>query len=146
MTLTQNMIEIVPRKTAKLYLIPTPDSEFGPEWFHPKFSPMPSPLSELPDSYTWSKSFVIAVLEVWAGRRSVMQLARNSHRSVLSKITSQGKTLNEVCQIRRIYINQPIEGVIETTVTLSIKNRVRSLILRFEGIDKKWICTELLLL
>ena len=146
MTLTQNMIEIVPRKTAKLYLIPTPDSEFGPEWFHPKFSPMPSPLSELPDSYTWSNSFVIAVLEVWAGRRSVMQLARNSHRSVLSKITSQGKTLNEVCQIRRIYINQPIEGVIETTVTLSIKNRVRSLILRFEGIDKKWICTELLLL
>jgi hypothetical protein len=146
MTLTQQITEIVPTKTAKLYLIPTPDSEFGPEWFHPKFSPMPSPLSDLPDSYTWSKSFVIAVLEVWAGRRSVMQLARNSHRSVLSKITSQGKTLSEACQIRRIYINQPIEGVIETTVTLSIKNRVRSLILRFEGIDKKWICTELRLL
>jgi len=146
MTLTQQITEIVPTKTAKLYLIPTPDSEFGPEWFHPKFSPMPSPLSDLPDSYTWSKSFVIAVLEVWAGRRSVMQLAKNSHRSVLSKITSQGKTLSEVCQIRRIYINQPIEGVIETTVTLSIKNRVRSLILRFEGIDKKWICTELRLL
>lgn len=146
MTLTQPITEIVPTKTAKLYLIPTPDSEFGPEWFHPKFSPMPSPLSELPDSYTWSKSFVIAVLEVWTGRRSVMQLAKNSHRSVISKILSQGKTLSEVCQIRRIYINQPIEGVIETTVTLSIKNRVRSLILRFEGIDKKWICTELRLL
>jgi hypothetical protein len=146
MTLTQHITEIVPTKTAKLYLIPTPDSEFGPEGFHPKFSPMPSPLSELPDSYAWSKSFVIAVLEVWAGRRSVMQLAKNSHRSVISKILSQGKTLSEVCQIRRIYINQPIEGVIETTVTLSIKNRVRSLILRFEGIDKKWICTELRLL
>jgi hypothetical protein len=146
MTLTQQITEIVPTKTAKLYLIPTPDSEFGPEWFHPKFSPMPSPLSDLPDSYIWSKSFVIAVLEVWAGRRSVMQLAKNSHRSVISKILSQGKTLSEVCQIRRIYINQPIEGVIETTVTLSIKNRVRSLILRFEGIDKKWICTELRLL
>jgi hypothetical protein len=146
MTLTQQITEIVPTKTAKLYLIPTPDSEFGPEWFHPKFSPMPSPLSDLPDSYIWSKSFVIAVLEIWAGRRSVMQLAKNSHRSVISKILSQGKTLSEVCQIRRIYINQPIEGVIETTVTLSIKNRVRSLILRFEGIDKKWICTELRLL
>jgi hypothetical protein len=146
MTLTQQITEIVPTKTAKLYLIPTPDSEFGPEWFHPKFSPMPSPLSELPDSYTWSKSFVIVVLEVWAGRRSVMQLAKNSHRSVISKIISQGKTLSGVCQIRRIYINQPIEGVIETAVTLSIKNRVRSLILRFEGIDNKWICTELRLL
>jgi hypothetical protein len=142
MNLTQQVTEIFPVKKSKLYLIPTPDSEFGPEWFHPKFSP----LSELPDSFTWSKSFVIAVLEVWAGRRSVMQLAKNSHRSVISKIISQGKTLNDACQIRKIYLNQPIEGVIETTVTLSIKNRVRSLILRFEGIDKKWICTELRLL
>jgi hypothetical protein len=75
-----------------------------------------------------------------------MQLAKNSHRSVISKIISQGKTLNDACQIRKIYLIQPIEGVIETTVTLSIKNRVRSLILRFEGIDKKWICTELRLL
>ena len=146
MNLTQQVTEIFPVKKSKLYLIPTPDSEFGPEWFHPKFSPIPSPLSELPDSFTWSKSFVIAVLEVWAGRRSVMQLAKNSHRSVISKIIFQGKTLNDACQIRKIYLNQPIEGVIETTVTLSIKNRVRSLILRFEGIDKKWICTELRLL
>lgn len=40
-------------------------------------------------------------------------------------------------------MSQPIEGVLEVTVTLKIKNRVRSLILRFEGVDKKWICTEL---
>jgi hypothetical protein len=32
---------------------------------------------------------------------------------------------------------------LEVTVTLKIENRVRSLILRFEGVDKKWICTEL---
>ena len=146
MTITQQIDQVTSEKKSKLYLIPTHDSEFGPEWFHPNFSPIPSPLSELPDSFIWSKSFIIAVLEVWAGRRSVMQLAKNSHRSVINKIISQGKILNEVCQIRRIYLTQPIEGVIETTATLSIKNRVRSLILRFEGVDKKWICTELQLL
>lgn len=146
MTITQHIDQVNEAKRSKLYLIPTHDSEFGTEWFHPNFSPMPSPLSELPDSFSWSKSFIIAVLEVWAGRRSVMQLAKNSHRSVISKIISQGKSLNEVCQIRRIYLTQPIEGVIETTVTLNMKSRVRSLILRFEGIDKKWICTELQLL
>lgn len=146
MTFTQHNNQVVEAKRSKLYLIPTHDSEFGPEWSHPNFSPIPSPLSELPDSFSWSKSFIIAVLEVWAGRRSVMQLGKNSHRSVISKIISQGKSLNEVCQIRRIYLTQPIEGVIETTVTLNMKDRVRSLILRFEGIDKKWICTELQLI
>ncbi len=49
-------------------------------------------------------------------------------------------------KIRKIYLTQPIEGVIESTVTLRIKDRVRSLILRFEGVDKRWICTELFLL
>jgi hypothetical protein len=72
-----------------------------------------------------------------------MQLAKNCHRSVLNKIIEQQKILNIDCQIRRIYLSQPIEGVLEVTVTLKIKNRVRSLILRFEGVDKKWICTEL---
>jgi hypothetical protein len=49
-------------------------------------------------------------------------------------------------KIRKIYISQPIEGVAETTVTLRIGERVRSLILRFEGVDKRWLCTELVLL
>jgi hypothetical protein len=49
-------------------------------------------------------------------------------------------------KIRKIYISEPIEGVAETTVTLRIGERVRSLILRFEGVDKRWLCTELVLL
>ncbi|MFM8190797.1 MAG: Rv3235 family protein [Candidatus Nanopelagicus sp.] len=47
------------------------------------------------------------------------------------------------CWVRKIYISQPIEGVVEVTATLRIKDRVRSLSLRLEGVDKRWICTEL---
>jgi hypothetical protein len=143
MTITQTSTSLSADGNSKLYLVPTSDPEFGQEWFHPKFSPIPSNLAELPDLYSWSKSFIIVVIEVWSGRRSVMQLAKNCHRSVMNKIIEQQKTLNIECQIRKIYISQPIEGVLEVTVTLEIKNRVRSLILRFEGVDKKWICTEL---
>lgn len=130
----------------KLYLVPTIDTEFGDEWSHPKFSSMPSNLSELPNINEWSKSFVITVIEIWSGRRGVMQLANNCHRSVISTLIKQGKELDNSCQIRKIYLNQPIEGVIEATATLRIKERVRSLIIRFEGVDKRWVCTELNLL
>jgi hypothetical protein len=131
---------------AKLYLVPTIDTEFGNEWSHPKFSSTPSNLNDLPDINEWSESFIITIIEIWSGRRGVMQLANNCHRSVINKLIKQGKELDNSCRIRKIYLNQPIEGVIEATVTLRIKERVRSLILRFEGVDKRWVCTELNLL
>ena len=146
MTITQTSTTLPGDTNSKLYLVPTPDPEFGQEWFHPKFLPTPSRLDELPDLYSWSKSFIIVVIEIWSGRRSVMQLTKNCHRSVMNKIIEQRKTLNIECQISKIYVSQPIEGVMEVAVTLKFKNRVRSLILRFEGVDKKWICTELDLL
>ena len=130
----------------KLYLVPTIDTEFGNEWSHPKFSSTPSNLTDLPDINEWSESFIITIIEIWSGRRGVMQLANNCHRSVINKLIKQGKELDNTCRIRKIYLNQPIEGVIEAMVTLRIKERVRSLILRFEGVDKRWVCTELNLL
>jgi len=130
----------------KLYLVPTIDTEFGDEWSHPKFTSTPSNLTDLPDINEWSESFIITIIEIWSGRRGVMQLANNCHRSVINKLIKQGKELDNSCRIRKIYLNQPIEGVIEATVTLRIKERVRSLILRFEGVDKRWVCTELNLL
>ena len=130
----------------KLYLVPTIDTEFGNEWSHPKFSSTPSNLTDLTNINEWSESFIITIIEIWSGRRGVMQLANNCHRSVINKLIKQGKELDNSCRIRKIYLNQPIEGVIEATVTLRIKERVRSLILRFEGVDKRWVCTELNLL
>jgi len=133
-------------RKSKLYLVPTPDKEFGDEWLHPKFSPIPSPLSDLPEVNKWSENFVITVLEVWSGRRSLAQLSRNCHRSAQKQIAAQSNIDTQKCQIRRIYINQPIEGVVEVTATLRVGDRVRSLSLRLEGVDKRWICTDLNLL
>jgi hypothetical protein len=72
-----------------------------------------------------------------------MQLARWCQRTVHKKLMAQISKFNVQPKLRKIYINQPIEGVIEATVTIRVADRVRSLLLRFEGVDKHWICTEL---
>ncbi|MBM3698287.1 MAG: hypothetical protein FJW82_00245 [Actinobacteria bacterium] len=143
MTLTASINTQEQVQKRKLYLVPTPDREFGEEWLHPKFSPIPSPLSELPEVNKWSENFVIKILEVWSGRRSIAQLSRHCHRSAQREITNQISSATKKCWVRKIYISQPIEGVVEVTATLRIKDRVRSLSLRLEGVDKRWICTEL---
>jgi hypothetical protein len=51
--------------------------------------------------------------------------------------------LKEVPKIRKFHRHQPIEGVVEVTVTLVFSERVRVLAARFEGVDRKWLCTEI---
>jgi hypothetical protein len=129
----------------KLFLVPTPQHPEGEE-LDREYLPKPSHLEELPPLQETVSRFVLGVVEIWGGRRQPMQLARMSHRTVYGKILSASGTYSEIPKIRRIYIHEPIEGVAETTVTLRFQNRVRSLVLRFEGVDKRWLCTELALL
>jgi len=137
----------IPLLTHKLYLVPTCDSGIPDTSVDPIFGRQPSALSDLPNVESWSKAFVVGLVEIWSGKRPPMQIARSCHRNVHNKLITYGKSFStDLPKIRKIYLTQPIEGVIEGTVTLRIKDRVRSLILRFEGVDKRWICTELFLL
>jgi len=132
----------------KLYLVPTLDYVgLGlDEKSDRDFLPQPTPTSELPDIEEWVGKFVVSVVEIWSERRSAMQLSRWCHRQVHKQLVNRSNAITVAPKIRKIYISQPIEGVAETTVTLRIGERVRSLILRFEGVDKRWLCTELVLL
>ena len=138
----------LPVVPAKLYLVPTPEY-FGrgvEDYSDPEFLAKPSPLSELPEIQEWVTKFALSIVEIWGGRRSANQLARWCHRQVHQQLLIKSALIKTAPKIRKIYISEPIEGVAETTVTLRIGDRVRSLILRFEGVDKRWLCTELVLL
>ena len=138
----------VPIVPTKLYLVPTPEF-FGrgvDDFSDPEFLPKPSPLSDLPEIQEWVTKFALSIVEIWGGRRSANQLARWCHRQVHQQLLVKSSIMKTSPKIRKIYISQPIEGVAETTITLRIGERVRSLILRFEGVDKRWLCTELVLL
>jgi hypothetical protein len=135
----------MPQIQRKLFLVPTPQSPEGEE-VDSEYLPKPSPLSELPSLQETVSRYVLGVAEIWGGRRSPMQLARLSHRLVFAKITAMAGSQREIPKIRRVYISEPIEGVGEITVTLRFNDRVRSLVLRFEGVDQRWLCTEFALL
>ena len=145
LTLTDSATKNVNMGVRKLFLVPTPQNLPGEEADNDCL-PKPSPLSELPPLQETVSRYVLGVVEILGGRRQPMQLARASHRSVFAKIVSMSGSQREIPKIRRIYINEPIEGVAETTVTIRINDRVRSMVLRFEGVDKRWLCTELALL
>ena len=131
-------------KSQRLYLIPTLDLLQGESW-DPDSPPQPTHPSQLPEAESWVRRYAIGIVEIWSAKRPAMQLARWSHRKVFKQLISPSP-ISEGARIRKIYLNQPIEGVIEATITLLMKERVRSLALRFEGVDKRWLCTELILI
>jgi len=145
-------LQTMPRK---LYLVPTRDDYPGSEYDRDlantdesDLPPLPTPSAEehLPDLEEWVTRFTYSVVEIWNGKRPAMQLARWSHRRVFATLVSQVGAFSPPPKIRRVHIHQPIEGVAESVVLLRIGNRVRSLILRFEGVDQRWVCTQLWLL
>jgi hypothetical protein len=123
----------------KLYLVPTSHGES----YEKDFAPNPSPLSDLPNLERWTLTYIVSVLEVMAGRRSPQQVARSTHRFTYNSLLRNVGSVGEIPKIKKIHRNQPIEGVIEVVVTLVFKERVRAMIARFEGVDRKWLCTEL---
>ena len=141
---TVDVFEGIARKR-KLFLVPTPQHLEGEE-FDPEYSPKPSERIDLPPLQETVSRYVVGIVEIWGGRRQPMQLARLSHRLVYAKILALSGSQKEIPKIRKIYIQEPIEGVAETTVTLRFNERVRSLVLRFEGVDKRWLCTEFALI
>lgn len=125
-----------------LYSIP---SNFG-EDFDPEFAPQPTSASDLPDLRTWTLKFGMSVLEIWAAKRQPAQLSRWCHRSIYSDLVKKVGSQPEVGRIRKLYQCEPLDGISESTITVRFNSRVRSLALRFEGVDHRWLCTSLTLL
>lgn len=134
------------QRPPKLFLVPTWQGSIDGQAPHEDELPQATPESELPEIEEWISNFVLALVEIWSGKRSAAQLARWSHRKVHLQIINRPSIISQRPKIRKIYIAQPHESIAETTVTLRIGERVRALMLRFEGVDKRWVCTELVLL
>ena len=132
----------LPEQKAKLYLVP---SSFGEE-YEPGFEPVPTSASELPELHSWTMKFAISVVEIWAGRRQPAQLISRCHRHIYMQLLKQVGSQSEIGKIRSIHQNEPLDGICESTVTVRYGDRLRAIAIRFEGLDQRWLCTELRLL
>ena len=113
------------------------------EDYVPGFAPEPTSASELPEIEKFAEKFAKSVLEIWAGKRSAAQLSKFCHASVYQELVTSIGFQKEIGKFRKIYINEPLDGLCESTVTVRFKDRLRSMALRFEGVDHKWVCTSL---
>ena len=127
---------------SKLYLVP---SRFDDE-FDPDFAPEPTSARDLPELTVWTERFAHSVVEIWAGRRSPRQVESLCHHRIFSELVRQSGTQKEIGHIRKIHIQEPLDGICEATITIRFENRLRVMLVRFEGIDKRWLCTALYLL
>ena len=134
--------EKLPEQRAKLYLVP---SSFGEE-YEPGFEPMPTSAVDLPELHTWTMKFAVSVVEIWAGRRQPAQLISRCHRHIYMQLLKQVGSQKEIGRIRTIHQSQPLDGICESTITVRYGDRLRAMVIRFEGVDKRWLCTELRLL
>jgi hypothetical protein len=134
--------ESLPQQRAKLYLVPT---TFGEE-FEPGFEPMPTSASDLPELHAWTMKFAVSVVEIWAGRRQPAQLISKCHRNTYIKLLKQVGSQKEIGKIRSIHQCEPLDGICESTITIRFGDRLRALVIRFEGVDQRWLCTELQLI
>jgi len=138
----QRKIETLPAQRAKLYLVP---SNFGEE-YEPGFEPIPTSASDLPELHAWTMKFAVSIVEIWAGRRQPAQLISKCHRHIYMKLLKQVGSQKEIGRIRSIYQCEPLDGICESTVTVRFGDRLRAMVIRFEGVDQRWLCTELRLL
>ena len=127
---------------SKLYLVPT---QYEGE-YDPAFAPEPTSAADLPELLPWVNRFAHNLVEIWAGRRSPKQLETQCHFSIYSELTRKSGSEKSVGHIRQTHLQEPLDGICEATVTVRYGERLRAIILRFEGLDNRWLCTALTLL
>lgn len=127
---------------AMLFLVP---STFG-EDLEPDEIPIPTSASDLPDIRRWTMKFIVSVIEIWAGRRQPAQLIRWCHRVIYMDLLKKSGSQKEIGKIKSIHQSEPLDGICESTVLVRFGERYRAVVIRFEGVDGRWLCTALSLI
>ena len=134
----------LPIQKAKLYLVPSHcDKNYGGDDCDGDDCPIPTSAADLPELHTWTMTFAVALLEIWAGRRQPAQLMARCHRVIYNELIRKTGSQKEIGKIRTIHQSQPLDGICESTITVRFGERLRAITIRFEGVDGRWLCTEL---
>jgi hypothetical protein len=62
------------------------------------------------------------------------------------KLLKEVGSQKEIGRIRSIHQCEPLDGICESTITVRFGERLRAMVIRFEGVDQRWLCTELRLI
>lgn len=123
---------------------------FAPDDF---FDHQPTPTSALPDPQPLLENLTRCVIEILAGARELDQIARwlsdDVYRHLLKRVVLSSRArqakgaaaLRPTFTIGSILVCEPRDGVVEASVVVRGRARVRAVALRLEGLDSRWRAT-----
>ena len=105
---------------------------------------------DLPEPEPFVAKIAQAVVEVISGQRPATQLIRHTSPTVYSllarrALVSSRRLRGEARRpavVRRIRMCEPADGVIEACAVVVSHGRVRALAFRLEGLDGRWLMTQ----
>jgi hypothetical protein len=128
---------------------------FAPDDF---FDHQPTPTSALPDPQPLIENLTRCVIEILAGARELDQIARwlsdDVYRHLLKRVVLSSRArqakgsaaLRPTFTIGSIMVCEPRDGVVEASVVVRGRARVRAVALRLEGLDSRWRATAVYVL
>lgn len=125
--------------------------DFFPPDAEGDFERQPSRRSQLEDPHPFVAKMAQAIIEVISGQRPAPQLIRHTTppiyevlaRRALVSTRRQSAGGRRAAIVRRIRLCEPVDGVVEASAVVIAHGRVRALALRAEGLDGRWIITQL---
>lgn len=115
------------------------------------FGPQATSRPELPDPEAWARRMVQAIMESLQGVRQPSQLVRWVTPEIQASITRRcaavrrhGTPPRRPTFIRYVDVCEPADGVAEISAVVQTESRVRALALRMNGVDGRWLITELM--
>ena len=134
--------------TAALQLEP----HFAPDDY---FDHQPTPSSALPDPRPLIENLTRCVIEILAGARELDQIARwlgdDVYRHLLKRVVLSSRArqakgaaaLRPSFAIGSVIVCEPRDGVVEASVVVRGRARVRAVAIRLEGLDRRWRATAI---
>ena len=115
-----------------------------------EFAHRPTHSSDLPEPEPFVAKIAQAVVEVISGQRPPTQLIRHTSPTVYSLLARRALVSSRRLRsgprrpavVRRIRLCEPAEGVIEACAVVVSHGRVRALAFRLEGLDGRWLMTQ----
>ncbi|WP_347350251.1 Rv3235 family protein [Intrasporangium sp.] len=124
------------------------DFTYGPD---DDSSRRPTRRSLLPDPTSFVAKMAQAIIEVIAAQRPAPQLIRHTSPEVYAGLARRALVAarrqptgpRRSAMVRRVRLCEPADGIVEACAVVVAHGRVRALALRLEGLDGRWLVTQL---
>lgn len=113
------------------------------------FDRQPTSTADLSPALPWAAHLSRSIIEVMEGSRDAQQLTRWVAPDILTRLARRNAlsrrfgTATGATGVRTVRACHVRDGIVEVTAVVVIRNRVRALALRLEGLDGRWLLTVL---